>query len=170
MTLEPAAANAKAAESGLRTNVANQDFSEDVPAGQVMSTDPKAGDRIRKDGDIGLTVSKGPERYRVPQLVGLQLEAAQQALSPIKLITGQINAQYSETVPAGRVIAFSPRFNTVVKPGTAVELRGQQGQTADHRAGPDRQVVQGREEDADASSGSSSGAARSTTRRSPRAT
>ncbi|WUF25898.1 Stk1 family PASTA domain-containing Ser/Thr kinase [Kribbella sp. NBC_00482] len=127
VTLEPAAANAKAAESGLHTTVDNQDYSEDVKPGQVMSTDPKAGDRIRKDGDIGLTVSKGPERYRVPQLVGLQLDAAQQALSPIKLITGQINAQYNETVPAGKVIAISPRFNTVVKPGTAVNFAVSKG-------------------------------------------
>ncbi|MET9311118.1 Stk1 family PASTA domain-containing Ser/Thr kinase [Kribbella sp. NPDC003505] len=127
VNLEPAAATAKAEESGLHTVLDNQDYSEDVKAGHVMSTDPKAGDRIRKNGDIGLTVSKGPERYRVPQLVGLQLDAAQQALSPIKLITGQINEQYSETVPQGRVIAISPRFNTVVKPGTAVNFAVSKG-------------------------------------------
>ncbi|MEV6268364.1 Stk1 family PASTA domain-containing Ser/Thr kinase [Kribbella sp. NPDC051936] len=127
VNLEPAAATAKAEESGLHTVLDNQDYSEDVKAGHVMSTDPKAGDRIRKNGDIGLTVSKGPERYRVPQLVGLQLDAAQQALSPIKLITGQINEQYNETVPQGRVIAISPRFNTEVKPGTAVNFAVSKG-------------------------------------------
>ncbi|MET9272773.1 Stk1 family PASTA domain-containing Ser/Thr kinase [Kribbella sp. NPDC003557] len=127
VNLEPAAATAKAEESGLRTVLDNQDYSEDVKAGHVLSTDPKAGDRIRKNGEIGLTVSKGPERYQVPQLVGLQLDAAQQALSPIKLITGQINEQYSETVPQGRVIAISPRFNTVVKPGTAVNFAVSKG-------------------------------------------
>jgi serine/threonine-protein kinase len=118
----PAAAAAEAEKAGLRTTLANQDFSEDVPKGEVVSTDPAAGDRIRKNGEIGLTVSKGPERYRVPQLAGLELDAAKRALDPIKLITGQINEQYSETVPAGRVIAFSPKFDSVVKPGTAVNL------------------------------------------------
>ncbi|TDW94088.1 serine/threonine-protein kinase [Kribbella pratensis] len=127
VNMEPAAANAKAAERGLRTSLDNQDYSEDVKKGEVIRTDPKAGDRIRKNGDIGLTVSKGPERYRVPQLVGLQLDAAQQALSPIKLITGQIIEQYNETVPQGKVIAISPKFNTIVKPGTAVNFAVSKG-------------------------------------------
>ncbi|HZX07386.1 Stk1 family PASTA domain-containing Ser/Thr kinase [Kribbella sp.] len=125
--MSPAAAAAEAAKAGLKTSLDNQDFSEDVPRGEVMRTDPGAGDRIRKQGDIGLTVSKGPERYRVPQLVGLPLDAAQQALSPIKLITGQINQQYDEAVPQGRVIAISPKFNTVVKPGTAVNFAVSKG-------------------------------------------
>jgi serine/threonine-protein kinase len=127
MRMTPAAAQAEAEKSGLHTSLDNQDYSEDVPIGAVMGTDPASGDRIRKGGDIGLTVSKGPERYRVPQLVGLQLDAAQQALAPIKLITGQINEQYSETVPQGRVIAISPKFNTVVKPGAAVNFAVSKG-------------------------------------------
>jgi beta-lactam-binding protein with PASTA domain len=127
VNLVPAAAAAKAEQAGLRTNLANQDYSEDVAAGRVVRTDPASGDRIRKNGEIGLTVSKGPERYHVPQLVGLQLDAAQQALSPVKLITGQINDQYSETVPQGLVLAISPKFNTVVKPGTAINFAVSKG-------------------------------------------
>jgi serine/threonine-protein kinase len=127
VNMVPAAAATEAEKVGLRTTLANQDFSEDVPNGEVMATDPAAGDRIRKNGEIGLTVSKGPERYRVPQLVGLELEAAKGALGSVKLITGQINEQYNETVPAGRVIAISPKFNTVVKPGTAVNFAVSKG-------------------------------------------
>ncbi|TDW23336.1 serine/threonine-protein kinase [Kribbella kalugense] len=127
VSMAPAAAAAEAEKAGLRTSLDNQDYSEDVRLGEVMRTDPAAGDRIRKNGDIGLTVSKGPERYRVPQLVGLQLDAAQQALSPIKLVTGQISEVYSETVPQGRVIAISPKFNTVVKPGAAVNFAVSKG-------------------------------------------
>ena len=127
VNMEPAAAATKAEQSGLRTTLDNQDFSEDVRKGEVMRTDPGAGDRIRKNGEIGLTISKGPERYRVPQLVGLQLDAAQQALAPIKLSTGQINEVYSESVPNGRVIAISPKFNTVVKPGDAINFAVSKG-------------------------------------------
>jgi len=127
VSMAPAAAAAEAEKSGLRTVLANQDYSEDVRKGEVLATDPNAGDRIRKNGEISLTVSKGPERYRVPQLVGLQLDAAQQALSPIKLITGQINEQYDETVPQGQVIAISPKFNTIVKPGTSVNFAVSKG-------------------------------------------
>ncbi|MFI5731443.1 Stk1 family PASTA domain-containing Ser/Thr kinase [Kribbella sp. NPDC051587] len=120
--LTPAAAAAEAEKAGLRTTLSNQDYSEDVPKGQVVSTDPKSGDRIRKDGEINLTVSKGPERYRVPQLAGLDLDAANLALAPVKLVQGQVKEQYDETVPAGRVVAFYPRFDMVVKPNTAVNF------------------------------------------------
>jgi beta-lactam-binding protein with PASTA domain/serine/threonine protein kinase len=123
----PAAAAAEAGKVGLHTSQANQDFSEDVPKGDVMATDPAAGDRIRKNGEIDLTISKGPERYRVPQLVGLDLDAAQQALGSVKLVTGQIHEQYSEAVPQGKVIAISPKFNAVVKPGTAVNFAVSKG-------------------------------------------
>ncbi|MFK4085884.1 Stk1 family PASTA domain-containing Ser/Thr kinase [Kribbella sp. NPDC020789] len=120
--LTPASAAVEAGKVGLRTTLANQDFSEDIPKGQVIATDPKPGDRIRKEGEISLTVSKGPERYRVPQLTGLDMDAANRALMSVKLVQGQVKEQYNETVPAGRVITFYPRFDMLVKPGSAVNF------------------------------------------------
>jgi eukaryotic-like serine/threonine-protein kinase len=122
VNMAPAEASAKAGEIGLRTNLVGQGFSEDVPKGDVLRTEPAAGERIRKNGEVGLVVSKGPERYRVPQLAGLEREAAQRAVEGIKLVTGNITETYSETVPAGRVITFTPRFDTVVAPGNTVNL------------------------------------------------
>ncbi|GAA1512573.1 Stk1 family PASTA domain-containing Ser/Thr kinase [Kribbella lupini] len=122
LNLSAADASAKAGEVGLRTTIANQDFSEDVPRGQVMGTSPAPGDRIRKEGEVGLTVSKGPERYRVPQLKGLDQEAAKLALDAIRLVVGRTTTTYNETVPAGKVIAFTPKLNTVMKPGNTVNL------------------------------------------------
>ncbi|TDO49792.1 serine/threonine-protein kinase [Kribbella sp. VKM Ac-2527] len=122
LNLSPTDATAKAGEVGLRTTLRDQGFSETVPKGQVMGTDPAPGDRIRKSGEIGLIVSKGPERYRVPQLAGLDLDSAKRALDSITLVTGKITDTYSETVPAGRVITFTPKFDTVMKPGNTVNL------------------------------------------------
>ena len=122
LNLAPADATAKAGEVGLGTTLLEQGFSETVPKGQVMGTDPAPGDRIRKNGEVGLIVSKGPERYRVPQLAGLELDAAKRALDSIKLVTGKITESYNETVPAGRVIAFTPKFDTVMKPENTVNL------------------------------------------------
>ncbi|MDX6250515.1 MAG: eukaryotic-like serine/threonine-protein kinase [Kribbellaceae bacterium] len=122
VNMAPAAATTKAGEAGLHTTLLPQGFSETVPKGQVMETDPAPGDRIRKNGEIGLVVSKGPERYNVPQLAGLGLDAAKRALESIKLVTGKETDTYSETVPAGRVITFTPKFDTSLKPGAAVNL------------------------------------------------
>jgi eukaryotic-like serine/threonine-protein kinase len=122
VSLTAAEASTKAAEDGLTTTLANQDYSEDVPQGAVMKTDPEPGARIRKNGEVALTVSKGPERYRVPQLAGLDEEAARRALESIKLNVGQVSQAYSESVPSGRVIVFSPKFDSVMKPGDSVNL------------------------------------------------
>ena len=45
-------------------------FSEKVPTGVVISTDPGAGQTVRRGSDVALVVSKGPERYAVPRSSG----------------------------------------------------------------------------------------------------
>jgi len=122
VNMRPTDATAKAAEVGLTTKLLDQTFSEVVPKGFVVSTDPAPGDRVRKGGVIGLIVSKGQERYRVPQLAGLELDAAKRALDGIKLVTGRITETYSETLPAGRIVSYLPKFDTVMKPGNTVTL------------------------------------------------
>ncbi|MDX6258970.1 MAG: eukaryotic-like serine/threonine-protein kinase, partial [Kribbellaceae bacterium] len=122
LRITAAEATTKATEHGLTAKLVNQDYSEDVAKGDVMATNPEPGSRIRKQGEIELTVSKGPERYRVPQLKGLDEDAARRALESIKLNVGQISQAYSETIPTGRVIVFSPRFDSVMKPGDSVNL------------------------------------------------
>src|SRR6185437_4270158 len=47
-----------------------QVFSETVSAGLVAMTDPAPGKPVSKHGTVTLQVSKGPERYPVPQIVG----------------------------------------------------------------------------------------------------
>jgi beta-lactam-binding protein with PASTA domain/serine/threonine protein kinase len=115
-------AGVKAGGSGLTTKLSDQAFSEKVPPGRVVDTDPAAGDRILKGGTVDLIVSKGPERFRVPQLAGFDLEAARRAIAETNLVTGTITETYSETVAAGRVVSYLPRFDTVVKRDTGVNL------------------------------------------------
>jgi beta-lactam-binding protein with PASTA domain/serine/threonine protein kinase len=129
LNLSATQAGAEAAELGLTTKLVGQAFSETVEKGAVANTDPAPGDRIRKEGTVGLIVSKGPERYRVPQLAGLDLDAARRALAGTKLATGKITETYSETVPAGRVVTHLPKFDTVLKPGNAVNLWVSKGKT-----------------------------------------
>ena len=129
LNLSATQAGAEAAELGLTTKLVGQAFSETVEKGAVADTDPAPGDRIRKEGTVGLIVSKGPERYRVPQLAGLDLDAARRALAGTKLATGKITETYSETVPAGRVVTHLPKFDTVLKPGNAVNLWVSKGKT-----------------------------------------
>jgi len=106
-------------EAGLDPVFGEEQFSEDVAAGVVISTDPDAGEAIR-NSDVELVVSKGAERFPVdPALVSQPLEAVQTAFAalPVTLATRE---DFSDDVPAGSVIAFEPGAGTELKRGDTV--------------------------------------------------
>lgn len=102
-------------------------FSEDVPAGQVIGTDPAPGARILPGGTVAAQLSKGPERYNVPIVVGTTQEAAVRELTTAHLAAGTVTGDYSDTIPAGTIISASIPAGTPVKPGTTVDLTVSKG-------------------------------------------
>ena len=62
--------------SDLGFTVAGRDFSETVPSGQVLRQTPGAGDRALSDETVAVVISRGPERYLVPEVSGLEQDAA----------------------------------------------------------------------------------------------
>ncbi|WP_328995085.1 Stk1 family PASTA domain-containing Ser/Thr kinase [Kribbella sp. NBC_01245] len=122
-----AVATAKAREIGLKTEKLDPVFSETVRAGLVISTDPGPGERILKTGTIGLTLSKGPERYGVPKLTGLSQQTATQAITNTNLRLGKVSQIYNESVPAGVVFGQYPKVNVSVKRDSLVLLTVSKG-------------------------------------------
>ena len=102
-------------------------FSETVMAGVVLAGNPPAGSEVRRGSTVTLTVSKGPERYAVPQLIGRSQAEAQQRVTDARLTVGTVSNAFSETVPQGQVISTSPPANTAVKRATPVSLVISQG-------------------------------------------
>jgi eukaryotic-like serine/threonine-protein kinase len=107
---------------GLQLAVTGEEFSEDVPAKDVISTDPAAGQGLRANGTVNATVSKGPERYDVPPVKGLEQAAAADALTAASLTLGAVKEDYDDKAPVGTVVSSSPKAGTSVKSGTAVDL------------------------------------------------
>lgn len=87
-------------------------YSEDVPKGDVIESDPGSGDRILPGGTVALTLSLGPERYDVPDLSGMTVDEASAALDEVKMVVGRQKERWSETVPEGRVIRSQPKYDT----------------------------------------------------------
>ncbi|WP_224766471.1 Stk1 family PASTA domain-containing Ser/Thr kinase [Nocardioides campestrisoli] len=108
--------------AGLEGEVGDPAFSETVPPGQVVSTDPAPGDRVLDGGTVTLAISQGPERYEVPAVAGATLDEAQDTLLSTNLDYGDRVDRWSETVPEGTVIATDPPAGTVLKPGAAVDV------------------------------------------------
>lgn len=119
LTQEKAAA--LAAQNGLGIAWA-QEFSETVPVGKVTRTDPAAGDRVLRGGTVTAFLSKGPERYAVPSLVGRDRDQATQALTDSHLKVGDIKEVFDETMAVGLVVSASIDAGQLVKPGTPVDL------------------------------------------------
>jgi serine/threonine-protein kinase len=108
-------------EAGLDPTFGDQQFSETVPAGAVISADPASGEAIR-GSDVELVLSKGPERFQVdPALAGQPLDAVQAALAALPL-TQATREQFSDEVPQGSVIGFEPAAATDLKRDDTVTI------------------------------------------------
>ena len=115
-------AQAKLEAAGLKVEYADPAYSETVPDGRVITTDPGPGERVLDDGTITVTVSLGKERYDVPRLRGRTEDQAQDALLEVKLSYDETVLRYSEKVPEGQVIGSRPTAGTTLKPGAPVDL------------------------------------------------
>ena len=116
------AAQAKAAVSGLDARQTDEAFSEVQPVGTVVRTEPGPGERILKDGTVGLIVSRGPERYPMPSLTGKTLDEAEAMLGEIKLVVGTVSEEHNDDVAEGSVVSQGTEAGTEVRPGAEVAL------------------------------------------------
>lgn len=97
------------------------EYSDTIPAGNVISQDPVAGSPATEGSPVYLVVSSGPGRY-VPDVVGMTQAEASQYILQENLVPGAIKAIVSNTVPIGNVISTYPSAGTGVLPGTRVSL------------------------------------------------
>jgi serine/threonine-protein kinase len=97
-------------------------FSETVKAGVVLAGNPPAGTQVSRGSTVTLTISHGPERYRVPQLVGKTQADAEQQLIGSRLSVGAVSQGFSETIPSGQVVSTAPAADTSVKRAAPVDL------------------------------------------------
>jgi len=91
------------------------DFSPTVPAGQVIGTDPDAGEKVSRDTAISLVVSQGPQQLDMPAVVGQTQEAATTALERFSL---QPSSSQFDDAAAGTVLGITG----VDASGAAVDL------------------------------------------------
>lgn len=120
--MEQAAAEAKLDAAGLGYDYDDPTYSETVPVGAVISSDPAAGSRVLRDGALTLRLSLGKERYDVPQVAGMTEDEAQDALLTVRLAYDESVEKFSETVAAGVVIGSRPASGTTLRPGASVDL------------------------------------------------
>jgi beta-lactam-binding protein with PASTA domain len=88
----------------------------------VISTKPGPGTKILKGAKIEAALSKGPERYQMPAVVGLSESAAEAAIEKAKLTVGKVADGYSDQVAVGTVISASQQPGVRLKKRTAINI------------------------------------------------
>jgi serine/threonine-protein kinase len=129
VSLAQADAVARAQAQGLTVTFAEPRYNEQVAADLVLSQRPGPGERIVKGGTVTLILSLGPERYPVPDIVGVEYDVAVRQLEGLRLVPQRAEDRYSDNVPEGRVLAVEPAVNEQVGPGTTVTVTVSKGKS-----------------------------------------
>lgn len=131
LTLE--AATARLEDAKLAIEVAASEFSEDVPAGTVLSwsvpEQPGAttGMEVVQGTVVAVIVSSGPQPRTVEDLVGLAPADAKAAVEGQGLVYAEGEAVFSDTVPAGQIAVQAPAVGTQVERGSTVTVQLSKG-------------------------------------------
>jgi serine/threonine-protein kinase len=102
-------------------------FDDAIPSGLVVSSVPDAGRQVRKFEGVQVMVSKGPELFPLADLTSKSLQDARTALSDAKMVLGPVTEAFSDTAPAGVVVAQTPPAGTPLKHGSTVSLTVSKG-------------------------------------------
>ncbi|MEV0154642.1 Stk1 family PASTA domain-containing Ser/Thr kinase [Micromonospora sp. NPDC050686] len=122
VSMSKADAESRAAEAGFNLEYAPARYDEKAPKDQVIGQSPASASRILKGGTITLTLSLGPERFPLPDVIGKDFTLADSDLKSAGLVVVKGPARYNDNLPKGVVVATSPKAKAQVKPGDKITV------------------------------------------------
>ncbi|GIE84859.1 Stk1 family PASTA domain-containing Ser/Thr kinase [Actinoplanes regularis] len=117
---EEAAAKGAIEEVGLKYKEGKAAYSDTVPQGVVISTNPKAGTELKPGATVTVVLSKGRAPIQVPDLVGLNINEARAKLQELGLTALERTKESDE--PADQVLAQTPKAGTGVEKNAEITL------------------------------------------------
>jgi serine/threonine-protein kinase len=102
----------------------SEDFSDDVPKGQIMGQTPKKETEVNSKTAVTLVISKGPEikLSKVPNVLGLDVESAKSGLVDVKLKANVKEKETQNQSEDGKVLSQSIEANKSVEQGTSITI------------------------------------------------
>lgn len=116
------AAQEQLAAQDVQGVISAEGFSEVIEAGLVIATDPPVGEGVRVGDEVGLIVSKGPERYDVPTVRGETPAVAEAEIAASNLRISARISVFDTKVPEGLVAGTNPKAGTPQKRDATIEL------------------------------------------------
>ena len=102
-------------KQGLSWGTPERVYSDTVPAGSIVSCQPKAGQKVGLGQAVTATVSRGVETKTVPDVVGKTKDQATAAITAAGLTLGDVTEEYSASVESGKVVSCDPKAGKVIK-------------------------------------------------------
>jgi eukaryotic-like serine/threonine-protein kinase len=119
--LTPDVATQKISALGLTIGDINEVFDMKVESGFVIGTDPKSGEKVKRNSVVNIVVSKGVEKITLISYVG---KGGDEALSELTNSGFDVKVVYkfSDNVFKGQVVSQSPEISDAIGLGSKVEL------------------------------------------------
>ena len=116
--LEQSAATAALEAAGFVVNV-DEEFSDRVDRGVVISQTPARGTELQPGDDATIVVSKGPPEFAMPSVVGMSRDDAVAKLRSLELL---VDVSIVPGHPGARVVFQEPAAGTTVRAGDLVHV------------------------------------------------
>ena len=107
--------------AGLTVAEVKAEYSDSVPAGNVISMTPQT-EPLGESGSVSLTVSKGSDKVVMPKVVGETIAAAKSALEALGLRVTVDTNQLSSRWGIAKVKGSSVKAGTTIRRGDAVTI------------------------------------------------
>ena len=119
--LTPDVATQKISALGLTIGDINEVFDMKVESGFVIGTDPKSGEKVKRNSVVNIVVSKGVEKIALISYVG---KGGDEALSELTNSGFDVKVVYkfSDKVFKGQVVSQTPESSEAIGVGSKIEL------------------------------------------------
>lgn len=117
-------------KSELKSVISSEIYSSTYPKGYIIKQLPKSGLKVKSNRPIYLTISKGNETVKMPNLINTSLRNARVKLMNLGMSIGVISYEFSENIPkdsimtqsisAGRVIPYGEIINLIISKGSEI--------------------------------------------------
>lgn len=109
-------------DNDLTIEVEDNVYNSDTARGTIISQNPTADSKVKKGRKVSVIVSLGKSLIEVPDLSGMSEREAKVTLESYGLTVGQTSTGYSNEYRQDTIIFQSPRAQTEVEEGSAVDL------------------------------------------------
>ena len=100
-----------------------EEFNSEIEVGKIISQNPPFIENytVKENSTVEVVVSKGTEMTKVPKIIGMEYEEAEEEIKKYNLQAEKID-KVSKTVEKGIVIEQEPAENTEIKAGEKVKI------------------------------------------------